>query len=160
MEAKRVQDIMTSEITTLKRNEKLTLADDVMQLGRIRHLPVLDDDGQEVVGILSQRDLFRGALALALGYGPHARPKILDTLLVKEVMTTDVITIGPAGSFVALFAMTFRSKRLSPLQQKLSARMRASRATRYSNCSNNGAPTHLKQPPHIARVQLHWWQER
>jgi CBS domain-containing membrane protein len=95
MEAKRVHDIMTSEITTLKRNQKLTLADDVMQLGRIRHLPVLDDDGQELVGILSQRDLFRGALALALGYGPHARRKILDTLLVKEVMTTDVITIGP-----------------------------------------------------------------
>ena len=95
MEAKQVQDIMTSEVTTLKRNEKLTLADDVMQLGRIRHLPVLDDDGQEVVGILSQRDLFRGALALALGYSPHARRKILDTLLIKDVMTTDVITIGP-----------------------------------------------------------------
>jgi CBS domain-containing protein len=86
---------MTAEVTTLKRNEKLTLADDVMQLGRIRHLPVVDDDGQEVVGILSQRDLFRGALALALGYGPHARRKILDTILIKDVMTTDVITTGP-----------------------------------------------------------------
>ena len=72
MKELRVRDIMTAEVTTLKRNDKLTLADDVMQLGRIRHLPVLDDDGKEVVGILSQRDLFRGALALALGYGPHA----------------------------------------------------------------------------------------
>lgn len=90
-----VRDIMTSEVTTLKRNEKLTLADDVMQLGRIRHLPVLDDDGREVVGIVSQRDLFRGALARALGYGQHAGRKILDTLFVKDVMTTDVITTGP-----------------------------------------------------------------
>jgi CBS domain-containing membrane protein len=75
MEPTLVQDIMTSEVTTLKRNEKLTIADDVMQLGRIRHLPVLDDDEQEVVGIVSQRDLFRGALAQALGYGhtPAAR---------------------------------------------------------------------------------------
>ena len=95
MEELLVHDIMTAEVTTLKRNEKLTLADDVMQLGRIRHLPVLDDDGQEVVGILSQRDLFRGALALALGYGPHARRKILDTLLIKGVMTTEVITTTP-----------------------------------------------------------------
>jgi len=95
MEDLRVRDIMTAEVTTLKRNEKLTLADDVMQLGRIRHLPVLDDEGQEVVGILSQRDLFRGALAQALGYGPHARRKILDTLLIKEVMTTEVITTSP-----------------------------------------------------------------
>lgn len=95
MEPTLVKDIMTSEVTTLKRNEKLTIADDVMQLGRIRHLPVLDDDGQEVVGIVSQRDLFRGALAKALGYGQHARRKILDTLLVKDVMTTDVITTRP-----------------------------------------------------------------
>lgn len=95
MEAARVQDVMTSKVTTLKRNEKLTLADDVMQLGRIRHLPVLDDDGQAVVGIVSQRDLFRGALAQALGYGQHARRKILDTLFIKDVMTTDVITTSP-----------------------------------------------------------------
>jgi acetoin utilization protein AcuB len=86
---------MTSDVTTLKRNEKLTIADDVMQLGRIRHLPVLDDDGEQVVGIVSQRDLFRGALAQALGYGQHARRKILDTLFVKDVMTTDVITTTP-----------------------------------------------------------------
>jgi CBS domain-containing protein len=98
MEAKRVCDIMTSEVTTLKRNEKLTLADNVMQLGRIRHLPVLDDEGKELVGIVSQRDLFRGALARALGYGQHASHKILDTLLVKDVMTTEVITTGPKTS--------------------------------------------------------------
>src|SRR5579864_900181 len=95
MEPTLVRDIMTSDVTTLKRNEKLTIADDVMQLGRIRHLPVLDDDGEQVVGIVSQCDLFRGALAQALGYGQHARRKILDTLLVKDVMTTDVITTSP-----------------------------------------------------------------
>lgn len=95
MEPTLVRDIMTSDVTTLKRNEKLTIADDVMQLGRIRHLPVLDDDGEELVGIVSQRDLFRGALAQALGYGQHARRKVLDTLLVKDVMTTDLITTSP-----------------------------------------------------------------
>ena len=46
-----------------------------MNLGRIRHLPVLDDDGQQLVGIVSQRDLFRGALAKALGYGRYAQRK-------------------------------------------------------------------------------------
>lgn len=90
-----VRDVMTPHVTTLKRNDKLTIADDVMRLGRIRHLPVLDDDGQEVVGILSQRDLFRGSLARALGYGEHAQRKVLDTLVVKEVMTSDVVTTSP-----------------------------------------------------------------
>jgi CBS domain-containing protein len=47
MERLRVRDVMTPDVTTLKRNDKLTLADDIMHLGRIRHLPVLDDDGQQ-----------------------------------------------------------------------------------------------------------------
>jgi len=90
----RVRDIMTREVTTLKRNDQLSLANDIMQLGRVRHLPVLEDDGR-LAGILSQRDLFRGALAHALGYGQHAQRKVLDSLLVKEVMSSDVITAGP-----------------------------------------------------------------
>ena len=62
----RVQDLMSTDVATLQRNDKLSIADDVMRLGRIRHLPVVDEDGR-VVGVLSQRDLFRGALATALG---------------------------------------------------------------------------------------------
>jgi CBS domain-containing protein len=95
MEGLKVRDVMTAEVTTLKRNDKLTLANDVMQLGRIRHLPVLDDDGERLAGIVSQRDLFRGALAQALGYGQHASRKLLDTFAVKDIMATDVITTSP-----------------------------------------------------------------
>jgi CBS domain-containing membrane protein len=95
MEGLRVRDIMTKEVTTLKRNDKLTLADEIMQLGRIRHLAVLDDETKQLVGILSQRDLFRGALAHALGYGKYAQHKVLDALFVKEVMSTNVRTTTP-----------------------------------------------------------------
>jgi len=95
MEGLKVRDIMTSEVTTLKRNDKLTIANDIMELGRIRHLPVLDDDSEQLIGIVSQRDLFRGALANALGYGQHAQRKVLDTLLVKEVMKGDPLTTTP-----------------------------------------------------------------
>ena len=94
MENLRVRDVMTAEATTLQRNDKLTLADDIMRLGRIRHLPVLDENGQ-LAGIVTQRDLFRGALAKALGYGERAQRQLMDTLLVKEVMTSEVITATP-----------------------------------------------------------------
>jgi CBS domain-containing protein len=85
---------MSPDVKTLGRNDKLSLADDVMRLERIRHLPVLDDDGA-LVGILSQRDLFRGALARALGYGELAQSRMLSMLVVKDVMTNDPVTIGP-----------------------------------------------------------------
>ena len=94
MKDMQVRDVMTQEVTTLKRNDQLSLANDIMQLGRVRHLPVLDEDGR-LAGILSQRDLFRGALAHALGYGQHAQRRMLDSLLVKEVMSGDVITTRP-----------------------------------------------------------------
>jgi len=89
-----VGDLMTAEVATLNANDKLSIADDIMRLGRIRHLPVVDEDGG-VIGIVSQRDLFRGALARALGYGEHAQSKILGMLLVKEVMTPTVATVSP-----------------------------------------------------------------
>ena len=64
-----------------------------MQLGRIRHMPVLDERG-DLVGIVSQRDLFHNALLKAMGYGTHATDKLREMYLVKEAMTEPVITIG------------------------------------------------------------------
>jgi CBS domain-containing protein len=89
-----VRDLMTGEVATLQRNDKLSIADQVMQLGRIRHMPVLDEDGQ-LCGVVSQRDLFRGSLAKAFGYGSVAQKRVLDTIAVKEVMATEPATVTP-----------------------------------------------------------------
>src|SRR5438552_8566467 len=59
-----VRDLMRREVVTLDVADKLDLADDIMHLGRIRHLPVVS--GERVVGILSQRDLFRAAVSSLL----------------------------------------------------------------------------------------------
>ncbi len=88
-----VRDVMTHEVATLDRNDRLSTADNVMRLGRIRHMPVLEDG--KLVGLVTQRDLFRGALLKALGYGSKAEQTMLDTLAVKEVMATDLVTIAP-----------------------------------------------------------------
>ena len=89
-----VRDAMTHKVMTLERNENLRTADDVMRLGRIRHLPIVDAEGT-LAGIVSQRDLFHSGLVRALGYGSHAREQALDALVVKEAMKTEVITTTP-----------------------------------------------------------------
>ena len=91
---KLVRDLMTLDVVTIGRNDKLQVADDVMRLGRIRHLPVVDDDGT-LAGVVSQRDLFHSGLIRALGYGTHAQRNALDMVVVKEAMRTEVQTIGP-----------------------------------------------------------------
>jgi CBS domain-containing membrane protein len=88
----KVRDVMTHEVATLDRNDELSMAEDLMRLGRIRHLPVIDEETGEIAGLVSERDLFRGALSRALGYGEAAERRIAKTIRVKEVMTTDVVT--------------------------------------------------------------------
>jgi CBS domain-containing membrane protein len=90
----RVAQVMSPAVRTLSCEEHLEIADEVMSAHRIRHLPVVDARGV-VCGIVSQRDLFRGALAKALGYGRTAERRLHSTLRVKEVMSPKVVTIGP-----------------------------------------------------------------
>ncbi|HEY2410096.1 MAG TPA: CBS domain-containing protein [Polyangiaceae bacterium] len=90
---------MTTDVATVERNEKLQIADDVMRLGRIRHLPVVDSDGS-LAGIVTQRDLFQSGLLRALGYGSHARQQALDSVAIKEAMKTEVVTTTPDALLV------------------------------------------------------------
>jgi len=89
----KVKDIMVKEVATLDVNDELSLANDIMRLGRIRHLPVVD--GLRLVGIISERDLFRSSLAQALGYGTKATRDLMKTLRIKDIMVARVITVNP-----------------------------------------------------------------
>jgi CBS domain-containing membrane protein len=93
----KVRDLMSHEVTTLGRNQTLSVAEELMNLQRIRHLPVVEEDGR-LAGIVSQRDLFHSGLVRALGYGRHASAQVRDMLPVKEVMSTEVTTTEPEAS--------------------------------------------------------------
>jgi CBS domain-containing protein len=91
-----VRDIMTRDPIILGRNDTLDLAEDIMNLRRIRHMPVVDEGS--IVGIVSQRDLFRSALVTALGFGRKTQTAVIKTIKIKEIMTEHVITISPDAS--------------------------------------------------------------
>ena len=110
---KQVRDLMSALVRTLKRNDEVLIADTVMRSERIRHLPILDDDGR-LVGILSQRDLFLNALVLALGHGSAARDRALGALAVKEIMTADVVTTTP-GTPIAAAAQMMADRKIGCL---------------------------------------------
>lgn len=93
---KTVNDIMTTEVTTLGRNDSLQVAKDIMNLGRVRHFPVLEDD--KVVGVVSQRDLYKASLGSVMKYGEKAQRAFLEGIAIKEVMSAPVVTIAPHAS--------------------------------------------------------------
>jgi CBS domain-containing protein len=91
-----VRDLMQREVATLDASDRLDLADDIMRLGRIRHLPILS--GGRLVGILSQRDLFRAAVSSVLQMARATEREWLNAVPVAAVMTSDVFTVGPETS--------------------------------------------------------------
>jgi CBS domain-containing membrane protein len=86
---------MSRDVKTMHRNDKLSLADELMKVGGFRHVVVVEDDDSEVVGIVSHRDIFYSALAWSTGQGETAHQKALDSIPVKNVMCTDVETVAP-----------------------------------------------------------------
>ena len=92
----KVRDLMSTELVTMAADEHLRIASDLMNLTRVRHMPVVS--GERLVGILSQRDLFRAALSSVLHFRAAAEREWLEKIRVAEVMTTDVVTAGPEWS--------------------------------------------------------------
>ena len=89
----KVKDIMVHDVATLDIGDELSLANDIMKLGRIRHLPVLE--GNQLVGILSERDLFRNSLVKALGHEPTKTRDVMKSIRIQDIMVKDLITISP-----------------------------------------------------------------
>jgi CBS domain-containing membrane protein len=92
----RVRDLMERDVLTLECTDTLDLADDLMRLGRIRHMPIVS--GGQLVGIVSQRDLFRAAISSVLGFRRTAERDWLAQISTRAVMTTNVFTILPDAS--------------------------------------------------------------
>jgi CBS domain-containing membrane protein len=89
-----VSEIMHREVVTLTAGEKLDLTQDIMSVGRVRHLPVVDDS-KRVIGIVSDRDLLAAAMTDVLDFDPVSRRTFLRSIEVAEVMVKDVVTVTP-----------------------------------------------------------------
>jgi len=90
----KVEDVMTRDVVTFKEDDTLSLVNDVMTLGRIRHFPVVDA-AERPVGMLTQRDLYRAALSHRVGAGPKEQRAHLDRLVVRDEMSRPVLTADP-----------------------------------------------------------------
>ena len=103
-----ISEIMRTQFVTLKTEDRLDLADDVMKLGRIRHMPVLE--GERLVGVVSQRDLLAASLSRALDFDPSHRRSFLKSVAVEEVMAREVVTTVPDTSIGEAALLMIRRK--------------------------------------------------
>ncbi|MBM4298696.1 MAG: CBS domain-containing protein [Deltaproteobacteria bacterium] len=87
------REIMMGSPVTLKPEDTLDLANDVISLGRIRHIPVVDDG--RLVGIITERDLIGAAAAQIFGLKQKNKSALLKSVQIKEVMKKRVISATP-----------------------------------------------------------------
>ena len=77
-----VSDFMTKDLVTVRESDDLALAESLLRLSGIRHLPVVKEG--RLVGLVTQRDVLRSGQSGRSG----AR-----TLAVSEIMTRDLTTV-------------------------------------------------------------------
>jgi CBS domain-containing protein len=98
-----VREIMSTNIEVVDRNDNLRTVEERMAAKQLRHLPVLEQG--EIVGIVTQRDLFKAAMSSAMGYGEKAQQAYLQSVRVKEIMVYPAVTISPDTSVAAAATM-------------------------------------------------------
>jgi len=104
-----VEDVMRKNPITVRPHDKLSAAATLMSDNNIRHLPVVDDDG-ELRGILSDRDF----LAIFLKERPGNLPLSVETqwfqARVERIMTTSPDTVEPDTDLVEAGMLLYNNK--------------------------------------------------
>ena len=91
-----VRDIMAKKPVFLKHDDTLALAKDTMERERIRHCPVVERE--ELVGVVSQRDLYRVSLGSGMRFEENTQKEFLKTVAVKDVMSHPAVTVTADAS--------------------------------------------------------------
>ena len=97
-----VGDFMTRDLVTVKEADDLALAESILRLGGIRHLPVVRDG--RLAGLLTQRDLLRSAAHRGARTTQAADIMVRDVMTVQrdlEVLKLDDVQQAKVGSILA-----------------------------------------------------------
>jgi len=108
-----VRYVMTVNPVTVGPDAPLRQAVNLMRERKIRHLPVVED-GERLVGILTDRDVRHAALVPALAEHLAWEPRRLKALRVRDVMTWSVVTTHPEAT-LAQAGMTMFQRRIGSL---------------------------------------------
>jgi len=112
-----LQKWMTHPVHTLKPLDSIRHAREIMETHRVNQLPVVVNG--HVVGIVTDRDL-RDAFPSVFETSRPVKPKKgepgtnPDTIRVQDVMTENVLTLGP-NETVATAAQVMRRERIGAL---------------------------------------------
>ncbi len=89
-----IRELMSGGLITVRRETPVLEARDLMVKERIRHLLVTDTGGA-LIGIITDRDIRLNLPSKATSLSVWEINHLLTKLMVEQVMTQSVITVGP-----------------------------------------------------------------
>lgn len=104
----RIRELMQRDVVTVDAAAHLDVAEELMRMDRVRHLPVVSDG--RLVGLVSQRDLFRAALSSALARSPEDEQRWLARIPVTQAMTREVLFAHPDADVGHAVEMMLRER--------------------------------------------------
>lgn len=90
----RVRDLMTENVASVRPRDSVDKVYDTMAEKSIRHLAVIDEEG-DLVGVVSHRDLLRNSLVERSDLPLSVQREMMRRMRVEEVMTSEVETAEP-----------------------------------------------------------------
>lgn len=103
-----VRDLMKSKVVSISADDTLRIVHEIMELGRVRHLPVVRSG--RLVGVVSQRDLLHASLSNVIGIPREEQDLFLEGVKIGEVMSSPPTWIAPDASVQEAAALMAEKK--------------------------------------------------
>jgi CBS domain-containing protein len=91
-----VREIMNPKVVAIGAADRLLTAEDIMTLGHVRHMPVVQSG--RLVGVVSERDLLRASPSCLGSQATEDRRAFLNSVAVGDVMSSPPVLIDIKAS--------------------------------------------------------------
>jgi CBS domain-containing membrane protein len=88
-----VSDLMTTQLFTLLESDSLYTAKQIMEMARVRHVPIVDAK-DSFIGLITHRDMLAVAVSRLSDIDPSTQDELDAGIPLREIMRTDVATVS------------------------------------------------------------------
>lgn len=89
-----VGDLMTTKLFTLLESDTLYTAKQIMEMARVRHVPIVDSK-DAFIGLITHRDMLAMAVSKLSDIDNTTQDELDAGTPLREIMRTDVATVTP-----------------------------------------------------------------
>lgn len=89
-----VKDIMSRNLFTLRKQDRLDQAQSLMDQETIQHIPIVDQK-QRLVGLVTSRELLRASVSIFSDLDVDEKRDLYHHISLSEIMIEDVLTTSP-----------------------------------------------------------------